>query len=171
VAETKRQIARKRAAFLFFVGVLAGCYAYSELSQKHWRSGLGAVLLAFGCVLCLLAFVVKGHCGVLNADGRTYCRNRIYGLVLGCHLHTFERPLSLLGIGTRRKALPPPRAYTTAQLPSRYAAAGSAPIPVLTPDERERRRSTILFYVAIASLTTGSLSTFTDLFGFVKGIT
>jgi hypothetical protein len=171
VAESRRKAAQKRAAFLTFVGVLAAFYAYSELSQTHWRSGLGAALLAFGCVLCLLAFVVKGRCGVLNANGRTYCRNPIYGLVFGCHLHRFERPRSLLGTGTRRQAPPPPRAYTRGQQPPRYAAAGSAPIPVLTSDERERRRSTILFYITIASLTTGSLSTFTDLFGFIKEIT
>lgn len=41
----------------------------------------------------------------------------------------------------------------------------------MTHEERERRRSTVLFYVALASLTTGSVSTFTDLFGFVKDIT
>jgi hypothetical protein len=170
VAETRRKTARKRAAFLTLVGVLAGCYAYSELSQTHWRSGLGAALLAFGCLLCLLAFVVKGRCGVLNANGKTYCRNPIYGLVFGCHIHTFERPRSLLGISTRRQAPPPSRANTRAQQPPRFAAS-SAPIPVLTSDDRERRRSTTLFYVAIASLTTGSLSTFTDLFGFIKEIT
>jgi hypothetical protein len=171
VAKTRRKTAQKRAALLSVVGVLAGCYAYSELSQTHWRSGLGAALLAFGCVLCLLAFVVKGRCGVLNAHGRTYCRNPIYGLVFGCYIHTFERPRSLLGLGIRRQAPPPPRAYRRAQQSTRYAVAGSTPIPVLTSDERERRRSTILFYIAIASLTTGSLSTFTDLFGFIKEIT
>jgi hypothetical protein len=41
----------------------------------------------------------------------------------------------------------------------------------LTPDERERRRNGILFYVAIGSLTMGTLSTFTDVFGFFKAIT
>ena len=49
--------------------------------------------------------------------------------------------------------------------------AASGPMPMLTPDERERRRSGILFYVAIASLTMGSLSTLTDLFGFFNEIT
>jgi len=173
VAQTRRRTARRRAALLFVIGLFAGCYAYSELSRLHWRSGLGAVLLTFGCVLCLFAFVVQGHCRAPNADSRTYCRNRIYGLVFGCHLHTFERPLFLLGKGRRRPVPParPPRNYSRGQQPAQYAASGSVPIPVSTPDERERRRSTVLFYVALASLTTGSLSTFTDLFGFVKAIT
>lgn len=171
MAKTRKQTTHKRAAFLSFVGLLAGCYAYSELSRTHWRSGLGAVLLALGCVLCLLAFVVKGRCGVLNATGKTYCRNRIYGLVFGCHQHTFERPRSLLGVGATRKVPPSPRPYPRAPQPPRYATAGSVPIPIFAPDERERRRSTTLFYVAIASLTMGSLSTFTDLFGFIKGVT
>ena len=53
---------------------------------------------------------------------------------------------------------------------SAAAPAAAAPIPSSTAEERERRRSGIVFYITIGSLITGSLSTFTDLFGFFKGL-
>lgn len=173
MATSRKQIARKRASALSLVGLFAGIYAYSELAQTHWRSGFGAALLTLGCILCLLAFVARGRCEAPNADGRSFCQNRIYGLVFGCHLHTFERPLYMVGKGRKRTANPPlpPFGRSRMRQPKHYAASESVAIPVSTLDERERRRSSILFYVALVSLTTGSLSTFTDIFGFIKDVT
>jgi hypothetical protein len=169
MAAAKKSTARERALILLALVGLTFYYACTELAQTHWRTGFGALLLTFGFVVWLVMTQVRSHCGVLNADGKRYCRNPIKGLFFGCHLHTWQRPLSFIKLGARPEGAP--RVSKPSPNPLPHAAVPSAPIPTSSADERERRRMGILFYVTIGSLVTGSLSTFTDLFGFFKQIT
>lgn len=163
---SKKSTSRERALILLGLLFITFYYACTELAQTHWRSGFGALLLVFAFVVWIVMTKVRSHCGVLRSDGRGYCRNRIKGLLFGCHLHTWDRPLALLGF--RSKAAAPARGPRPQA--AKPAGAAAAPIPASTAEERERRRNGILFYVTIGSLITGSLSTFTDLFGFFKGL-
>jgi hypothetical protein len=164
----RKMTKQKRALILLILIICAFVTACVEFSKTHYANGLSASLFVLAFVLWLVMTQVRSHCGVLNADGRTYCRNRITGLFFGCHRHTWQRPLSYLGIGNR-PASPSTPTGPTSRAPA--AAAASTAIPQLTSDQRERRRNGILFYVTICSLVVASMSTFTDVYGFIKDIT
>lgn len=164
----RKMTKQKRALVLLALIIWAFVTACVEFSRTHYANGFSASLFVFAFVVWLIMTQVRSHCGVLNANGRTYCRNQIRGLFFGCHQHTWQRPLSYLGIGNRPA---PPRASRPSRSQAVYAAAASASIPQHTADERERRRNGILFYVTICSLMVASMSTFTDVFGFIKDVT
>ena len=161
-----RKLTRQKRALILLIGVVAAfVLACSELARTHYANASSLFLIVFGFVIWLVMTQVETRCGALRANRKAYCNQPIRGLFFGCSDHTWQRPLAFFGIGNRPMA---PRQAPRVPQPSSQPAAASSGIPALMPGEREHRRGAILFWVAIGSLVVGSLSSFTDVFNFVK---
>ncbi|MEO3922903.1 hypothetical protein ABGB07_03330 [Micromonosporaceae bacterium B7E4] len=167
VGRSRKWTKQKRALALLAGVVGAFVLACNELVLTHYANATSFFLIVIGFVIWLVMTQVETRCGALRAGRRAYCNQPIRGLFFGCSDHTWQRPLAFFGIGNKRLT---PRPAPRAPQPSTQVGAASAAIPALIPGEREHRRSATLFWVAIGSLVVGSLSSFTDVFGFVKDL-
>lgn len=156
---------QKRALGLLIVVIVVLVSAFLELKETHYTNAVGLFMIVFGFLVWLVTTQVEGYCGALKKDRKGYCTKRIRGLLFGCHLHVWQRPLGLLHIGNR------PIYPHAPPVAAGHSAAASAALPPPLPGEREHRRGAIVFWVSISSLIVGSLSTFTDLWGWVADIT
>ncbi|WP_229076073.1 hypothetical protein [Actinoplanes sp. DH11] len=162
---SRKTTARNRAFGLLGLVIVVLIYAGTELAQTHYRSGFGALLLVVGFVLWLVMTKVRSECGVLRQDYKGYCTRPITGLFFGCHQHTWQRPLALIGFGQKARS-----ARSAPQEPAPPFAAPVAPVTEPPTDEiHEGKRNRILFYAAVISTTMGTLSAFTDVLGLFKG--
>ncbi|MDT9701606.1 hypothetical protein [Streptomyces sp. P17] len=50
--------------------------------SQQWA--LPVIVALSASVSAYIAFQVPASCGAVNRDGRTYCRNNAYGLLMGC---------------------------------------------------------------------------------------
>jgi hypothetical protein len=165
VGRPQKWTRQKRALALLGAVIYVLVAACVEFSKAHYANGFSLLLIVLGFFIWLVMTQVETDCGALRANRKAYCTKRIRGLLFGCKDHTWQRPLSFIGIGNRPIE---PRQVPTRSQPT--GAAASVAIPALIPGEREHRRAAITFWVAIGSLTAGILSSFTDVFNFVKDL-
>jgi hypothetical protein len=145
-------------------------YFVVSVVQRDWLSAAGSISVAVAIVAWVAAVKMPTRCGVTTIRGHP-CPNPTTGVLFGCGSadHTWAKPLARIGLKRSPIRRPASDARRQPSWSNAPAATHAAPMPTpATPAERERLRSTALFWLAILSTTGGLTSTTTDLIGLFR---